>query len=38
MLGGDLDRRIVVDVVELGLLVLFVGDDMTLYLRIEGLL
>lgn len=35
MLGGDLDLRIVV-VVELGLLI-FVGDDTTLYFRIGGL-
>lgn len=36
MLGGDFDRKIVV-VVELGLLIL-VGDETTLYLRIVGLL
>lgn len=35
MLGGDFERRIVV-VVELGLLI-FVGDDTTLYFRIGGL-
>lgn len=36
MLGGDLDRKIVV-VVEFGLLML-VGDDTALYLRIAELL
>lgn len=36
MLGGDFDLKIVV-VVELGLL-MFVGDETTLNLRIDGLL
>lgn len=36
MLGGDFDLKIVV-VVELGLLI-FVGDETTLNLRIDGLL
>lgn len=38
MLGGDFERSIVVVVVELGLLLLMGDDEITLYLRIVGLL